>query len=167
MNEWLAAVEADTSNRPLRQKIVANKPARRSTPAGAATTVWSTDPAICNTSANPSMASDDHRQRCDRAVHADRRRVAGVARHARGFGRGPLTSDIMKCQLKPLSRADYMVDFSDCPMGNGCKRRSRTASATTPSPASARSHRSPGRPSWAVLGGQPLGAAPISHAGEG
>ena len=75
-----------------------------------------------------------------------------------------LTSDIMKCQLKPLARADYAVSFSDAavgpPAGGVPVRRlrllaSRGVGQVAPKP-------------WQTFmdgpGGRPLGDAPESRA---
>jgi hypothetical protein len=50
-------------------------------------------------------ASFDARNKCNAIfpVHSEPRLVAGA----------PLANDIMKCQLKPVSFADYKVSFSD------------------------------------------------------
>lgn len=81
LDEWLAAVEADTTDDPLEVKLVRNKPeAARD---GCFTGGQRNDQdAVCN------------------AAHSDNlmpRIVAGE----------PLTADVLKCQLKPLNPADY------------------------------------------------------------
>lgn len=81
MDEWLAAIEADDSDRPLEEKVVANKPAAavdRCTDG----TGRDLPNAVCPT-LNPYYASP--------------RIVAG----------SPFTEDAMKCQLEPLRRTDY------------------------------------------------------------
>jgi hypothetical protein len=86
MNQWLAAIEADRSNKPLEQKIVEHRPA------------LAVD--TCFEDGKPAAAA-----RCD-AVYStftDTRVAAGE----------PTTSDIMKCQLKPLTRSDYNVSFTE------------------------------------------------------
>lgn len=87
MDHWLTAIEADSSDLPLPQKIVRNRPE------GLVDTCWveghvTTDEQACR-KANP---------------------YSGDARIAAG---GPLSSDIRKCQLKPLRRTDYRINFSD------------------------------------------------------
>ncbi|NUZ04711.1 DUF6351 family protein [Piscinibacter koreensis] len=112
MDLWLTRVEADTTNRTLREKIVANKP-------GAAVDscyradrgVWSTDAAYCNTSANPSMASTITGAGAD-ALYNPGLDEWPVFRDTRVAAGEDLTSDIMKCQLKPLTIADYFVSFT-------------------------------------------------------
>jgi hypothetical protein len=117
MNEWLAAVEADTSDRPLRARIIANKPARAVDAcwrSGLGTDGWSTDPAYCNTSANPHMnASAGIRPGGTEPSYTPTADEWPVYRDTRVASGEPLTSDIMKCQLKPTSRLDYQVGFTD------------------------------------------------------
>ena len=111
MNEWLAAVEADTRNVPLRQKIIERKPALAVDAAGASPVGWVTDPTICNTGPTPSSASTVTGSGAS-ALIPDRRRVAGVARHAGSTGE-PLTSDIMRCASRQPQRSDYTATFND------------------------------------------------------
>jgi hypothetical protein len=88
MDKWLTNLKADTSALPLEQKIVKAKPAEArdfcylSTDAAQATKVF--DKATCD--ADPLLKPS-----------ASPRQVAG----------GPLSENILKCQLKPLSTADY------------------------------------------------------------
>jgi uncharacterized tannase-like protein DUF6351 len=86
MNEWLAAVETDRSNTAIEQKILAARP----------------------TLGVDSCLQDGVRvdaSRCDAVYRTftDTRVAAGE----------PTASDIMKCQLKPLKRADYPVTFTE------------------------------------------------------
>jgi hypothetical protein len=83
MDKWLSAVEADKSSVPLSKKIAHDKPVA----AGAQDACYFsgqpvTDTQICKT-AYP--------------YFADARQAAG----------GPITNDVVKCQLKPLNRSDY------------------------------------------------------------
>jgi hypothetical protein len=88
MDRWLAAIEADTSSSPLEVKVVRNKPA------DAVDACWIndqkvTDMTVCR-NAFPYFSAP--------------RIVAG----------GPLTNDVLKCQLKPLNRSEYgLVPFTD------------------------------------------------------
>jgi hypothetical protein len=87
LDRWLAAVEADRSNAPLAKKVARNKPA------DAVPSCWIagqqvTDKAAC-AAAFPNFG-DPHT----------------------GAG-APLVDDVLKCQLKPLRRADYGVTFTD------------------------------------------------------
>ncbi len=61
MNEWLAAVEADTRNVPLRQKIIERKPALAVDACWRSAVGWVTDPAICNTGPNSQLGIDGDR----------------------------------------------------------------------------------------------------------
>src|SRR5213594_2388743 len=55
-----------------------------------------------------------------------------------------IASDIVKCQLKPLTPSDYSVAFTPA-QWSGCRRFSRAACATRPSPASSsRTYSAPG-----------------------
>ncbi|MBC7514748.1 MAG: hypothetical protein H7234_09990 [Herminiimonas sp.] len=88
MDKWMSNLKADVSSTAIEQKIVKAKPAGAfdfcylSTDTGFTTKV--TDPAVCN-------------QDKFLAPHASPRQVAG----------GPLSENILKCQLKPLSVTDY------------------------------------------------------------
>lgn len=82
MDDWLAAIEADSSELPLEQKVVLHKPASardRCTDGNGGDVA---DQSTC-AALNPYFASP--------------RIVAGQ----------PFTDDVMKCQLKPLDRRDY------------------------------------------------------------
>ena len=88
MDKWMTALKADASASTIEQKVAKSKPASTfdfcylSTDTGFTTKV--TDPAVCNG---------------DRflAPHSSPHQVAG----------GPLSENILKCQLKPLDTADY------------------------------------------------------------
>ena len=166
MNEWLGKVEADTSGKTLREKIIANKPAIAVDAcwrADAAT--WSTDPDYCNTGADPTSASSVAGSGAT-AVYSpgvDEWPVFRDTRVAAGEG---LASDIMKCALKPLARADFAVAFSGgqwtrlqavFPLGV-CDYGKPGAGQAVPEP-------------WQSFmdgpGGKPLGPVPSSAPGEG
>jgi uncharacterized tannase-like protein DUF6351 len=90
MDTWLTAIERDHSRRSLQTKVLRNKPANAvdlcyATPASATEI---TDPAVC----------------------AAMFPWFGDARLAAGM---PLTHNILKCDLKRLSRSDYDVTFTD------------------------------------------------------
>lgn len=167
MNDWLTKVEADTSTRTLRQKIIANKPAVATDSCWRADRAeWSTDPAYCNTGANPGQASTvlGTGAAATYVPGLDEWPVFRDTRVAAGEG---LASDIMKCQLKPLARTDYAAGtFTDAqwtrlqavfPQGV-CDYGKPGVGQVAPEP-------------WqsfmAGPGGKPLGAAPVSRAGEG
>jgi hypothetical protein len=88
MDQWLGAVEVDKSNVSLATKIVQDKPAsaRDACFDGAGNRI--DDQTVCQTLF---------------PFYKAPRIVAG----------GPLSDDILKCQLKPLNRADYTVQFTD------------------------------------------------------
>jgi hypothetical protein len=112
MDEWLAKVEADTSGKTLREKIIANKPAIAVDSCWRADrSEWSTDPAYCNTGAAPSSQSSVAGTG-DSAVYAPTLDEWPVFRDTRVSSGESLASDIMKCQLKPLSAADYTATFT-------------------------------------------------------
>ncbi len=84
MDAWLAAVEADTREVPLEVKVAENQPE------GAGDRCEFPDRSTCDMAFGP----------------------AGNIRH--GAGMPDLRNDVVKCQLKPLDRADYgSVVFSD------------------------------------------------------
>lgn len=164
MNEWLQRVEADTTTaRTLRQKIVANKPGAAVDSCWRADRgVWSTDTTYCNTGANPSQASTVT------GTGATALYVPGIdewpvwrdTRVAAGEGN---SSDVMKCQLKPLSRADFIASFTDAQwvrlqglFTDGVCDYSRPGVGQV-APASWQTFK-------AGPGGQPLGATPVSRA---
>jgi hypothetical protein len=113
MNQWLTNVEADTSTRTPREKLIANKPAAAIDSCWRADRgVWSTDAAYCNMGVTPHMNATIVGTGAD-AVPEPTVDEWPVWRDTRVASGEPLTSDIMKCQLKPLARADYLVNFSD------------------------------------------------------
>ena len=87
MDEWLAAIEKDTTLRPRAVKVAAHRPA------GAVDSCWVgvnkvTDWTLCQTL----------------FPHFTSPRVAAG---------GPVSNDVLKCQTKPLRREDYSVSFTD------------------------------------------------------
>ena len=88
MDRWLANIEADTSNDPREVKVVRNKPA------GAVDSCWIGTEKVTD------------QTKC-RVLYP----YFGTTRIAAG---GPLANDVMKCELKPLNRVDYLpVTFTD------------------------------------------------------
>jgi len=84
MDTWLHNIETDTSNTPLEDKVVNNRPAL----------------------AKDQCYYPDQGKICDTAF--------GPAGNPRWAAGGSLAQDVIKCQLKPLDRADYApVVFSD------------------------------------------------------
>lgn len=95
MSAWLDALVEDTSGDPEIEKVVRAKPAR------AVDACWDYDA----TRIDEPFTFDDPGSRCNAIfpVHSNTRMVAGE----------PRTADVMKCQLRPASRADYQVSFAD------------------------------------------------------
>src|SRR5581483_7330141 len=88
MDSWLAAVEKDTSSRPVAKKIVADKPA------AVTDQCWSgIGHHLLDSLCPPGIVP----------VYRTPRTVAGDA----------ITTDANKCQLKPLRRSDYLLPFTD------------------------------------------------------
>jgi hypothetical protein len=87
MDRWLARVHADRRRIPLARKIIGDKPESVS--------------ARC-TDGN---GNDQPSGVCDATVVS-----YGTPRQGAG---GPLSEDIMKCQLRPMQRSDYPVTFTD------------------------------------------------------
>jgi hypothetical protein len=140
MDSWLSAIESDSRSIPLSEKVVADKPADAVDACFTGPTDTEiTDPATCN-------ATYPH--------FADPRLVAG----------SPPTDNVMKCQLKPLSPADFPVTFTSDQWArlmqafpDGVCDWSKPAVGEQPSL------------SWLdysnVTGGVPLGPPPESHPG--
>lgn len=159
MNNWLMNVEADTSKRPLREKLIANKPGAAVDSCWRANIgQWSTDPVYCNTGANPSMASTVVNNVFEPGV--DEWPVFRDTRVASGES---LSSNIMQCELKPLTRGDYVVSFS-------AAQWNRLSAAF---PRGVCDYSKPGvgqvePQAWQTFmagpGGKPLGAVPLSRA---
>lgn len=88
MDEWLTKLKADTSTAAIEQKVVAAKPA------------GATDHCLLSTDATQTVKVTDAAA-CDADPYL---RKAASPRQVAG---GPLTEDILKCQLKPVAAADY------------------------------------------------------------
>jgi hypothetical protein len=89
LDKWLTAIANDKSNRPLAQKVAANKPAD----------FVDTCYAVQGGAFTGRVEKITDRARCDQIFprSADARIVAGA----------PLTDDVLKCQLKPVAASDY------------------------------------------------------------
>jgi hypothetical protein len=137
MDQWLAAIEADKSNVSLATKVVQDKPATAK-----------------DTCFDGDGNAIDNQTVCQTLFPFYRapRIVAG----------GPLSDDILKCQLKPLNRADYTVQFTDDEWaqlqqafpGGVCDWSKPAAQQQASTP-------------WLTFaggpGGQPLGPPPVSQ----
>ncbi len=89
MDQWLTAVEADRSNQPHEKKVTRNKPAAAHDACIVDGVEYAWTPgSVCETEFT----------------------YTGMTRLVAG---GPVTNDVLKCQLKPLSRLDYKVSFTD------------------------------------------------------
>lgn len=100
MNNWLDAIKAANDDLPMLERIVQAKPADLSDDCFTAEGERIVEPAVFNTD----RLFDNTEGRCNQLYppHAGLRLVAG----------GPLTNDVMKCQLKPIDYDDYRVEFS-------------------------------------------------------
>lgn len=159
-------MEADKSDRTLRQKIIASKPAAATDSCWRADrSEWSTDAAYCNTGANPSQASTITGTGAA-AVYAPTVDEWPVFRDTRVAAGEGLASDIMKCQLKAMVRTEYNVAFTDA----------QWARLQAVFPQGVCDYSKPGvgqvQPAqWQTFmggpGGKPLGPVPVSVDGEG
>ena len=100
MNEWLDAIALDDAVDDLATKVV------RAKPAALRDTCWNDDgiEIVEPAAFNRDTIFDNTEGRCNELYppHAGARIVAG----------GPLTSDVLKCQLKPIDAGDYAVTFT-------------------------------------------------------
>jgi Tannase-like family of unknown function (DUF6351) len=141
LDQWLTAIEADQSSLPHAKKVTRNKPAaaRDACIVDGVEYDW-TPGSVCD----------------------QRFTFLGMIRVTAG---GPVTNDVLKCQLKPLSRVDYAVGFTDAqwarlqatfPSGV-CDYTLHGVGQTKPKP-------------WLTFadgpGGRRLGKPPVSHPGE-
>jgi len=88
MDQWVAALKADTSSAPLEDKIAATRPA-----AAFDFCYLTTDTTFSNKVTDFSVCDTDRFLR----PRASPRQIAG----------GPIAENILKCQLRPLDPADY------------------------------------------------------------
>ncbi|MEX0739447.1 MAG: DUF6351 family protein [Pseudohongiella sp.] len=100
MDRWLDAINAANDEMPLLERIATSRPAELSDDCFTADGERIVEPAVFDTS----RLFDNTEGRCNQLYppHAGLRLVAG----------GPLTNDVMKCQLKPIDYEDYRVEFS-------------------------------------------------------
>lgn len=87
MDEWLVSIQSDPRDIPLAQKIAENKPEDLVDSCWINADVKVTDPALCSA-------------------------IFPYAGHPRLVAGGPLTEDVLKCQLKPLNPLDYSRSLS-------------------------------------------------------
>jgi hypothetical protein len=141
MDQWLAAIEADRSSLPHERKVTRNKPAaaRDACIVDGVEYDW-TPGSVC----------------------AAKFTYTGLIRMTAG---GPVTNDVLKCQLKPLSRLDYNVSLTDAQwarlqstFASGvCDYSKRGVGQGKPKP-------------WLTFadgpGGRSLGKPPVSRSGD-
>ncbi len=101
MDRWLTALALDTSTDPLVEKLIRAKPADLVDSCWDGEGGWIVEPQVFD----ESRLFDNTAGRCNSLypIHTGSRMVAG----------GPLTNDVLKCELAPLDRAAYPVSFSD------------------------------------------------------
>jgi hypothetical protein len=98
MVDWLAAIKADRSDRSLREKVLADKPA------AAVDGCYDTSSPPQFIAEPQFLSHDTSSSRCNALW------PSWVApRIAAG---GPVSNNILKCELKPIDLADYRVSFS-------------------------------------------------------
>ncbi len=100
MDQWLANIKADRSELPMLDRIVQNKPPELQNDCIAP----SGERIVDEPSFNLEALFDNTGGPCNSLFppHAGLRLVAG----------GPLTNDVLKCQLKPIDYDDYAVQFT-------------------------------------------------------
>lgn len=141
---WLARVYVDHRNVPLSQKIIQDKPdsvADRCTDGNGHDVPLYTCEEVVQQYGTPRFGADE-----------------------------PKTDDVLKCQLKPLDRADYPVTFTDpqwqelqqaFPQGVcDYSKPGIGQGPTTPW----KTYQSDAAGQHVIYGGRPLGPAPVSHA---
>src|SRR5690606_20764529 len=104
MNRWLDAIKADSSNRPLLERIAAARPSDLTDDCFDENGERIIEPAVFDLTSVLTKTQGDQ-SRCNALFppHAGLRLVAGA----------PLTNDIMKCSLKPIDYDDYRVEFTN------------------------------------------------------
>lgn len=100
MNSWLDAIKAGDDDLPMLDRIVAARPTGLADDCFTSEGERIVEPAIFNTQ----RLFDNTEGRCNALYppHAGLRLVAG----------GPLSNDVMKCELKPVDYDDYRVEFT-------------------------------------------------------
>jgi len=145
MDQWLAAIEADRSSLSHEKKVTRNKPA-------AARDACIIDGVEYDWT--PGSACETHPKKFT---------YLGLIRMTAG---GPVTNDVLKCQLKPLNRVDYGVTFTDA---QWARLQSTFASGVCDYSKRGVAQRKP-KSSWLTFadgpGGRPLGKAPVSRSGD-
>jgi len=101
MDQWLANLKADRSQLPMLEKIVKARPAALQDDCFDHDGERIVEEAVYD----QARLFDNTGSRCNALYppHAGLRLVAG----------GPLSNDVLKCQLKPVDYRDYAVSFTD------------------------------------------------------
>ena len=101
MDEWLTNIALDTTTEDPSARVVRAKPETLVDSCWSEDGIQMAEPQLFDTE----RLYDVSDGRCNGLypIHAGPRMIAG----------GPVTNDVLKCQLKPLDRADYDVEFSD------------------------------------------------------
>jgi hypothetical protein len=101
MDQWLANIKASTAGGTILERIVSAKPADLQDDCFAANGERIVEQPVFD----KDRLYDNTRSSCNKLYppHAGLRLVAG----------GPLTNDVLKCQLKTIDYSDYRVEFSD------------------------------------------------------
>ena len=141
MDKWLSNIEADTSHKPLREKVLDDKPSGATDECliGAALTE-TTDPAAC-AAAFP--------------YFGDARLAAGES----------MVDNAMQCRLQKLDRHDYAVTFTDAQWAALEQAFPDGVCNWKKKPVGWKNHSTPWLTYAAGPGGKKLGHAPESHPG--
>ena len=140
IDNWVAAIKADTSDLALEQKVVKNKPAEAFD--------------FCYIGNDYSTKITDW-ARCDAdpvlRYFSSPRQVAG----------GPLAEDVLKCELRPLQRGDYSTTFTDAQWAR-LRKVFAGGVCDWSRPGVAMQHSTPWRTFASGPGGVPMAAPPRS-----
>ncbi|MEP7067752.1 MAG: DUF6351 family protein [Usitatibacter sp.] len=152
MDKWLANVEADKSDKAARQKVIAAKPAGDAAFPASDFCYLSTDTGFATGTGTKVFSEATCNADPLLVTHASPRQVAG----------GNVAEDVLKCQLKPVSAADYAP---------AAMTAAQVARLTVVFPGGVCDYGKPGVNQKAASGpytfqsgafGQPLGPAPTS-----
>jgi hypothetical protein len=137
MDRWLNAISIDHSGRALAAKVIADKPAN----------------AIDSCWIGTEQITDEHVCQTTFPYDRDPRMEAGEG----------LRNDVLKCQLKPLTRIDYKVAFTDAEWAQLQEAFPSGVCNWTKSGM----YQQPARAAWLTFahgpGGRPLGPSPVSQ----
>jgi len=97
MDRWLTAVKADSSDRPLREKVIANRPS------DVVDACWKT---------GSNLPGDKISEPQTLAGNGQCNQLFPVGLSPEIVAGSPINVDIIKCQLKPIDMNDYKVAFT-------------------------------------------------------